>query len=532
MEPIALSAFLEQVPKLHETERWCRLSKLLRYYEGTQYKDRPLDVSGFLKNSYGVSGTTSCSPPWRDRDPGAVWNLRKEVVQELTDWAISGDSWCNISIAEDAEADDWLRAVAAQACLSDVIADARDKGGAQGTAIVSMAIRDGVVFLETHDACNTYVLDWADEMTWRPRMVAKCFQVKSPVAKHDDQPTWKTRVWTDTTEEYYERVRMRSGEWVWTKTDSQAHTLGFCPVWWYPQFADAGAYDGIEDGPNTLDLIDDANYLAGAAAATTRRNADDILIIKENPSLNHGTVRKSATNALFSRGGAEYLSQDGASATVCETLAEKRAQRIYRASGVVIMSPEDVGKITSGEVIKRLTHRMLKKVSKIRNKYQLNLIIPICRGLLAAGRSMRGAIKVDPRVEFDEALGAHVVTERTPGKSNNVRCVWPEPFPPTFADKASAIDAAVKGTGSKAVIQQKTAIKLLQAAGIDLAGATAEEEIEGIEEDGERAAELSAKAIGMGDPGPGKAGPMTEEDDAEETDEEGDADETGGEVEA
>jgi hypothetical protein len=68
--------------------------------------------------------------------------------------------------------------------------------------------------------------------------------------------------------------------------------------------------------------------------------------------LNHGTVRKSATNALFSRGGAEYLSQDGASATVCETLAEKRAQRIYRASGVVIMSPEDVGKITSGEVIK------------------------------------------------------------------------------------------------------------------------------------------------------------------------------------
>jgi hypothetical protein len=106
--------------------------------------------------------------------------------------------------------------------------------------------------------------------------------------------------------------------------------------------------------------------------------------------------------------------------------------------------------------------------------------------------------------------------------------VWPEPFPPTFADKASAIDAAVKGTGSKAVIQQKTAIKLLQAAGIDLAGATAEEEIEGIEEDGERSAELAAKALGMSDQGPGQAGPMTEEDDAEE----GDADETGGEVEA
>ena len=525
-----LEEFLAVVPRIQETERFKTLSKLKLYYDGDQYKGRRLDVSGMIKGTT-ISGCVTGSPNWNERDPGAVWNIRREIVEELTDWSMVGDTWCNIEVAGDRDATDWLTEALKQGQFPEAVAKSRNFAGSQKTAIASLAIHDGRIKFEAHEPINTWVVDWADSIAWRPRTVVKLFEEQLPVTFENskEKNIKRARVWTDQFEAYYTQITLPSGQKVWRQDSIENHNLGICPVWWYPQFAEPGAYDGQEDAPNTLDLVDDANYLAGAASATTRRNADDILVIREDPSLNHGKVRKAATNAIFARGGASYLTQDGASARVCEELSERRAQRVYRAAGVVILSNEEVGKVASAEVIKRLMHRMLKRVSRIRSNYEQFFIVPICEDLLKIGRKLGSQITLPPIVEHNEKREITSTRERTPGTSGVVTLTWPEPFPPTFVDKEAAMRAATLGTGNKPVIQQRTAIKLVRSAGIDIAGTSEDEELEGIQQDESHAADMKNKALGGSDFSAGNAGPVggkpvEEDEENEDEDEENEED--------
>jgi len=518
-----LQEFLEIVPKIEETDRYKELALLKKYFDGEQYKQRKLDVSGMIKGTT-MAGSVSCSPNWKDRDPGAVWNIRREIVEEITDWSMVGDAWPEINVTGDRDATDWLLEAIKQSQMREAVAKARNYGGAQRCAITSLAIFDGEPFFEAHEPIGMWVLEWQNRQRWRPSLVAKVFKQKQPVTFENaaEREVLRVRVWSTTQEQYYTRVKLPSGQYAWQLDQSVTHGLGMCPVWWYPQFADAGDHDGIEDAPNTLDLVDDANYLAGAASANTRRNADDILVIREDPSLNHGKVRKAATNAIFARGGAEYLTQDGASSRICEEISDRRAQRVYRAAGVVILSNEEVGRMTSAEMIKKIMHRMIKRVSRVRSNYERFLIVPMCKDLLTIGRKLRGGIVLPPIVEHDEKLEIDTVRPRNPGKSSVISVAWPDPFPPTFQDKQLAVAAATTGTGNKPVLQQKSAIKLIQSAGIELASASPEEELEGIQDDESHKADMQAKAFG--DMPTGKAGPIggmpknepEEDDDSEE----------------
>ena len=80
--------------------------------------------------------------------------------------------------------------------------------------------------------------------------------------------------------------------------------------------------------------------------------------------------------------------------------------------------------------------------------------------------------------------------------------------------------AATLGTGNKPVIQQRTAIKLVRSAGIDIAGTSEDEELEGIQQDESHAADMKNKALGGSDFSAGNAGPVggkpAEEDEGEE----------------
>lgn len=508
-----LATFLEKAPKLNETARFKHLEKNRKYYEGTQYADRPLDASGYSKGQ-SIKGTMAPAS-WDRRDPGAVWNLRREVIEELTSWSLGGELFCHITIPDDVAANAWLTKAIQQAGLANACVDARNIGGSQGTAIMSFAIRNGEICLETHEPVSTWVLEWADRVSYRPRIVAKVFCEDDPFALPGDEPTLMVRLWTDTEESYHRRVKNSIGVWVWEQGESVTHGLGFCPVYWMPQSPKDGEIDGDHDGEHTAEAIDDANYQLAAASATTRRNAEDTLVVKEDPSLKPTTVYKGALGAIFARGGAEYLSQDGSSAKICIEVAEKRAQHVLRASRVVIPTSEELGRATTGEMLKRLYAPMLQRCAMLREQYEKRLIVPLLKGILAAARKLpRGSIVLPPDVDADATLGAVVITPVLPGKSSNIVVTWPQQFQPTAADRRDTIQAASQGTGAKPVLSLRTAVAMLQSAGVPIEDVEAE--LDRLEEDGEKAAENAAKALGMVEP-PGSAGPVGgAEDDGEE----------------
>ena len=167
-----LDDFRKEVPKLHETERFQRLDARWRYYLGTQYEDRELDACGYRKGMQGVAGSQTCSPSWQRRDPGAVWNLCAEAVDELTNWSVAGDAWCGIRIPDDALAEDFLNAAALQSTMVDVVTECRNIGGATGSVAASLALLNGEYFVQAHNPRDTWVLVWADEALHIPAVVA------------------------------------------------------------------------------------------------------------------------------------------------------------------------------------------------------------------------------------------------------------------------------------------------------------------------------------------------------------------------
>lgn len=503
---VNLEAFLKQVDELPKTLRYERLERLMRYYEGTQYEARELDAAGYRKGSPGVYGSMARTPSWSERDPGAVWNLVGETVHELTDWTLAGDSWCQLVVADDDEAEDWLTTVTEEANLRDVVAQARSLGGATGTAAVSFSVRNGELSFDAHCSLEMWPLAWANTHSHRLAAVAKIYRGENPFAMDENDLPLVCRYWDTEREAIYERERQKDGSWVWREVESVAHGLGFCPVFWHPQLARSGAHEGCPDGEKDLGEVDEANELLCAAGCTTRRNSDDTLVVKEDPALNPGQVRKGAYNVIFARGGAEYLSQTGESARICVDLAKLRAEHVYRRRGVVFVDHDMLGKATTGELLKRLYQRTLKTAGRLRPDYARGLIVPLCKGLLEAGRVLarRGlTINVAPRVLEDAELGVQRIEQRTPGRSGFVTCVWPDAFQPTTADKQSAVGSASTATGQQQVMSRQTAVAWLKSCGLPIA--SVERELSLIDADQTARAEQSAAALGLG-PERGAAG--------------------------
>lgn len=501
----ALLPFLDTIDHLPSTLAWKEAEKLERYFLGTQYKDRDIDEEGYTEG--GHYGARSRSPAWRERKISAVWNLRAEVAEKLTGWAVGGSNWCHLEVPGDEDAEDFLTTVAEEAGMSAVVAEARTYGGAMRVAIVSLAIDEGEFLLEAHMPKGFRVLEWANARRHRPRAVVSIQRGDNPDAKSDQDYPWTARYWDEQVEAQLVRVKNETqGRWIWVVEEIVTHGLGWCPIFWCPNAkAPTSSHLGQTDADNVEGLIDSANYLMAAGDATTKRNADDTLVVKTSPDNNPGKpLRKGGYNAIFSEGGAEYLSQDGESARICMEFAKERASQMYRRAGVDMIDPKDAAAQTSGEARKMANLNTAERAAQIRDVYSKGLIRPIALGILDAARKVGPArLRIPPRVEDDKT-----VKPRTPGKANFVRCAWPTMFPPTATDTLALVQTATTATGGKQVLSQRSAVKML-AASAAVPVENVDEEVEAITEDTQAAAKLQQEAFAAA-PEPGQAGPVDE----------------------
>ena len=509
---IDLATFLAAVEKLPSTMRHQRLAHLEMYFLGKQYEGRRLDVNGYQKDLPGAYGSTTMTPSWKERDPGSTWNMTGEAVGELTAWTLGADSWCAFTVVGDATGTDWLNAAIEVGGLQDIAVRARNWGGGLGTACVSFAVRQGKLSFETHNPRLCWVLAWADPVEHVPAVVAKVYRGDNPLAMNEDELPLMLRIWTENDETIYRLEKNKqTGRWQMVDPITAVHNLGRCLFVWHPQRSVDGAHDGTPDGEGTEGKIDEVNELLGAASATTKRNADDTLVIKEDPALNTGEVRKGGFNMIVARGGADYLSQDGASAKVCLEVADRHADHIWRRFGVTMAGPQDLGGNTTAELLKRLFQRTINTAGALRQDYGKGLLGPLAELLLFVGRELekRGTpILVPPREQPDPKLPNTVfVVPRSPGtKGTQVTVQWPPPFPQTIDDLDKLVRAASKATGDQAVLSLKTVLAWMKTSALPLR--SVDEELAELQADAERKAKLQAEGMGLGAPPKGEAGPV------------------------
>lgn len=495
-----LDAFLEIAPRLNETARGERMAKACAYYRGRQYKGRAFDADGYYARAGALK--PGKSPAWSQREIPAVYNVVGIVARRLTRWALAGDNWCRLEIPDDPEAEDFLSKTATSARLQDVVIEGRNFAGGEGTGVVSLAWADGLPRLEAHDPACCWPLAWVDEEGGKLAAIAEVYEVEDPFAGRSAKKLLECRYWDAELElvrRRYPDPNTESG-FVWREIRRAEHKLGFCPVVWWRNNHVHGCIDGEPDVPDEgRGLADEINELLCAGGITTKRNAEDTLVVKEHPSLNPGDVKKGSFNAIFARGGAEYLTQNGESARICLEYGEKRADQLFHAVGVVMVSLDVLGKATTGEALKKIFFDQTVTTQGIRTWTATHAIVPLARMLLESARVLLGRgeqLAIAPRVETKD--GITTVTQRTPGpgRGDHIEVVWPDPFPATTADKQQGVTTAVNGvTGN--VMSLDTALATMRDAGIPILDVEAEKRA--IEEQKAANAALQAKSLGMGE---------------------------------
>lgn len=519
--PQSVRAFVaDKLLTLHETGRYQRLAGWAAYYDGRQFEGRTFDEHGCYPGSMGLAGGPEGFAGWQHRRVRSVNNLALDIVEQLTQWSVVGTSWCSLRTPGDEAATEWLEGIAKESYFQHATAEVVATAGGCGSAVVSGSWRQDRVAWEVHRPEQCWPLSWVEPRDLVPLEVVKVFRQPDPYApararpQRPEEGPWTLRYWSGRgpagepgIEAYYLAYRDTKGFWV---IDPQgpavAHGSERCPVFWVPRGTtrEERGFDGEPFFAGAEGLIDASNELEQAGDNTSKRNADDTIVVKDKAENAPKVLRKGSLGAIFAPGGAEYLSQKGDSAKVLYELGERREAQAYRQAHVIKVDVETLSRQTTGESLKRLYFTMLNEADDVRTWAERYFVRPATEWMLAMSRDMaaRGVPVSMPPVEDDAdpgeggKPGKPVVRARKPGSSSYVVVTWPQAFPPTIDDLKTASEAVKNATGGTQIISRETGIATMVRAGASVEGGV-EAEVERLRAEADEKAENTAKGIGL-----------------------------------
>jgi hypothetical protein len=506
------------------SERFRRLDKLESYYRCTQYDGLRYDWNGNLR---GYGGEADIRPGWyvplARRRPSARFELARLIVQRFSAMVFGAERFPQLVIEGDEEAQDYLRELAREARLMPKLAEARNKGGAQGSACMSFGFVDGKPRLNVHNAKHVEVLRWADRYLHRPAEVLEAYSYPRTVYGQDGKPRvvqfYFARYWSETEEILWDPIpeeRARGGAWVDSVPSQRvAHEFGFCPFYWAQNRPESESVDGDSDFEGLSDKIDEMNILLSATSKGTVANVDPTLVVKDDPINNTGKLRKGSENAIYSKGGAEYLELRGDSLKAALSLLQEHKDEALDTASVVLARPEMASKATSAAALRVVYMPMINAADVLREQYG-QFAQQICTDMLRAARLIIGRAPGEivttadgqrlqrlPTVVLGPKYGEDgTVQERVPGTSEAVTLNWPPYFPNTWSDTKSAVEAIVAAAGAgTSIISRRTAVENIAAIfGI----ADVDQEIEAM--DGDAATKIAFAQQAFAQQGDGDAG--------------------------
>ncbi len=524
LQSLPLSAYCD-------TSRFRDLDRLESYYRCAQDDHKKYDWDGaFL----GYGAEADISPGWfvpyKRRRPSSRYDLAKVIVNRLTSMLFGIDRFPELRVPGDPDAEDYAKALAETSRLPMRMAEARSLGGACGSVCLAWGFVRGVPRVHVMNAKHCTVLRWADRSELRVGAAIQAYSFHKQVIENGKvvvREYFYARYFDENVEIVWEPMpRDVAMTTLWSAQPSRVmrHDFGFCPFYWVQNVPDSHDPDGESDYDGLCETLDDINQLVSATSKGTKANVDPTLVIKMDPSLNDGPVRRGSDNAIWSTGGAEYLELRGGSTATALALLEKMRAYVLDACSVILADPEKLsGAAQSAQALRILYAPMLAKCDVLREQYTEFAIKPILRDMLAAARKLGTAqkelvtsngervlvsqpVRLPPRVIEED--GVSRLVERKPGVSSDIVCNWNPYFTPTWQDIKTAAEAVKLANGGKAVISQQSAVASVQS----LFGVTdVQAELHKIHEEGERDLRMAQEAMRAAGPEPELEGEEPEE---------------------
>jgi len=534
----ASAPMLPQVPlrQLIDGERRAELLVLLSHLRGSQHTHKRYDWDARL-----IFGSDSLVDvpidqyvPMKRRQPCVSLRLGKVIVKRLTTMVFGHDRFPMLTINGDAEAEDFVQELAKMSKLRTKMVEARDKGGACGSVILSWGFVDGKPVIDVHSAPLIDVLEWADFENRKPGKVLKAYDFRKQVYRPDGRPEtktfWQVRYWDEEVDISWEPipddVAATTGWQSWpSKTIRHGH--GSCPMIWVQNIADSDETDGICDADGQHADFDEMDRLASATERGTILNVDPTLVIRDHKGKDETVIRKGSGTVIYSPGGAEYLELNGSAVEASKSLLQSIKQSELDEAEVVLLDPEKLsGAGVSAAALKVRYAPMLAKCDLLRDQYG-EAIIEVLRVMLETAKRLQevsvdeegvrywSKVEMEPRIERvepEEGEEAGVLlVERTPGTSENISLKWPPYFPATWQDMKDGVETAKNATGGQQLLSQRAGVELI-APMLDIDDV--DDELGRIEEDQNAQSDRAKAMLELGAPEP--PGNPVDEDDEEE----------------
>lgn len=481
--------------------RQLALNVLYSWFETTQYDNRKMDwngterldtlafesaaVTGYIPSGFQVI-TDNKELPLKFRRPTAPYNLVRVVVERFTSMLFSARRQPRMHSETEPETSDWLTEAARVGRLWPAMLQARNFGGATGTAIVGFVFVNGLPKFEAHDPrwCFPTFSDQAE-------LELEAMEKKYPYEReewnaerfrYEPAVYWYRRVIDAQTDTLYEPLSdatyqnsMRKGRPVpWVPKRVVKHGFGECPIVWIHNLPVAGAVDGIPDCHGIYDTAEAIDALYAQANAGTLANCDPTLLVKTDSELGDLALGRGNVVKLNQNDDGKYLEIDATGIKAARELAEELRERALEVVSCVIDN-NNVGDRATATEVERVYSAMLAKCDVLREQYGVKGVTVLMQKLMRAVRAVeahvqppasmdeaptRMRVQLPPRVEILES-GESRKIERKFGTGADVETMWGPYFTPSMNDTKQASDAVALVRAAK-VVDLETAVRFLR----------------------------------------------------------------------
>lgn len=463
--------------QLEMTDRWnfyrAEEYAACEYDWGGRKRTRPHETDfiarqGYVPNGFvDVNGATKSLDelPSRFRHPVAPYRIVRSVIRRFTSLLFGSRKHPAIEVADDWQTSDYVQGLLEVTRFWNAWIQARNRGGATGSACIVFTIVEGRPVLEVLDP------RWVTPTYSDPRTrELACLEVRYPFTvtemvkgKPKEVAYVYRRVITTEVDTVFVPLRADDKYAEWTEIEAQgAHGYGFVPgVWLGNTEPTDGGYDGDPDCLGLYDLAKEIDALMSTSSIGVKASCDPTVVIATDLDLDK--IQKGAKYAIkVDKGGAvSYLEASGSGATAARDQALMLRRQFLESARCVIDNP-DQAEATATEVDKRY-QAMHDHLDEVREQYAEEGIKPLATKLVAAIRihAERGeAVYVPPKVETGDDGETIIARPRELGHGELVVVKWPGWTKPSAQDAGVAASATATALGAKAIDRQ-TAITYL-----------------------------------------------------------------------
>ena len=484
------------------------------YFRCTQHDHKAYDFDGHILR-FGEDNVDIPADgyiPMKRRRPSLRMDLPRVIVDRLTSLVFGHEHFPKVNALGDPIAEDFVQALIDVAKLPIRMVEARNMGGATGTAVMSWGFVGGKPLVEVHQSAFCEVIEWRDYDRRKPLRVVKAYpytrRVWSADGKPQDATYYYARYWDTDLDITWKEIPDHWAETkAWWKTPATvvAHNTGFCPVYWIQNLPNSSCVDGVSDFENQEADCDAIDVQLSATHKGVVANVDPTLVIHDTRTNNEGVVHKGSSHAIYAEKGADYLELNGTSIKTSIELLERLRQYELDKAAVVLLDPQSLtGSGVSAAAMRTRYAPMLAKCAILREQYG-DALVDILDDMLAVSRKLRevqvdadgrqywSALKLPPRIEetlTSGGLQASIQTEREPGSGGVLSLNWPPYFHSTWQDRNQAVVAVREAAGKQQVMSRRTAVSSLS----PLFGTEVDDELAEIERD---ALEMDERAHGL-----------------------------------